>query len=62
MSLLEALLSNMPVLAIVDLAQSVGVSSSVFSSRVPVNLRWFSSLPLGHIGGAKESFMIMFLS
>merc|ERR1712029_594390 len=37
----------MPVFAIVDLAQSVGVSSSVFCSGVPVNLCWFSSLPLG---------------
>ena len=55
----EALLADFPESSFIDLAEPVGVSSSVSRARRPVHLSDLASGPGGHCGSSKQAILIM---
>ena len=62
MTLLEALFGDFPEFSLIDLAESVGVSSFVSGGGGPVHLCWLASSPGGHCRSSKQAILIVLRS
>ena len=58
----EALLCDLPDPPIINLTESVGVSSHMIGSGGPEHLSWLASGPGGHAGLPEEAILVVFNS